>query len=168
MPRPRNRISKVCIHCGKVFETFPSSIAKGGGKFCSRSCATTYRNLTDNPAWNTNAKMKISRNHADVSGPKNPMYLRRGKEAPGYIDGRNSYKGETYRRILLASGAEPICELCGSKEHLHVHHKDKNHRNNTIENLAWLCVKCHNNVAHARRRDKGGRFIKESDHYVNA
>lgn len=42
-----------------------------------------------------------------------------------------------------AAGA---CLHCGSKENLHVHHKDKNHENNRLENLLVLCAKCHNHL----------------------
>ena len=35
------------------------------------------------------------------------------------------------------------CEECGSSEFIEIHHKDKNRRNNSKENLAQLCSKCH-------------------------
>ena len=160
MGRPRNRIKKKCCNCEKEFEVRPSEIKKGGGKFCSRSCATTYRNIHDNPAWSDEVRKKISKNHADVSGEKNPMYGRRGEKAPSYIDGRNSFKGEIYRKMLLASGAEKKCKICGKTEKLHVHHLDGNHKNNNINNLVWLCTNCHYNIAHKYSRDDKGRLVK--------
>lgn len=92
MGRNVTRINKHCIQCGKEFEVYLSEIKKGGGKFCSRSCATTYRNLTNNPSKNPEIRKKISENHADINGEKNPMYNRKGSLSPSYIDGRNSYK----------------------------------------------------------------------------
>lgn len=160
MGRPKKRIKVKCQHCGIEFETYPSEIKKGRGKFCSRSCATIYRNTHDNPAWSEEVRRKISENHADVSGENNPMYGRRGKDAPSYIDGRNSFAGETYRRMLLASGAEQKCKICGQTENLHVHHLDGNRKNNKIDNLVWLCSSCHLNKAHNYIRDDQGRFIK--------
>lgn len=159
MGRPKNRVIRVCQHCGDTFEVRPSEIKKGGGKFCSRTCATIYRNTHNNPAWSEDVRKKISSNHADVSGNKNPMFGRKGKSAPSYIDGRNSFKGEPYRRMLLASGVDCKCSNCGTTERLSVHHRDGNHENNDIKNLVWLCYSCHNNIAHNYERDSHGRFI---------
>lgn len=155
------KVEKHCLQCGKPFEVFSSEIKKGGGKFCSRSCATTFRNIHNNPTEYEEVRRKISLHHADVSGENNPMYGIRGENAPSYIDGRSFFTGETYRKKLLASGREMVCEICGTSEDLCVHHKDKNHGNNELENLAWLCMRCHNNIVHRRSRDKNGRFLKE-------
>lgn len=35
------------------------------------------------------------------------------------------------------------CEMCESKSNLHVHHKDKNPKNNDLSNLQTLCASCH-------------------------
>jgi len=40
------------------------------------------------------------------------------------------------------------CELCSSVDKLEVHHKDKNTKNNNIENLIKVCCKCHNLLHH--------------------
>ena len=92
MGRKKVRVVKNCLQCEKEFEARPSEIKKSGGKFCSRSCATTYRNIHNNPTKDAKVREKISKNHADVSGRKNPMHGRRGKLAPGYIDGSNIFK----------------------------------------------------------------------------
>ena len=150
---------RVCLWCGKAFLTYPCEIKKGGGKFCSRSCAKTYRNTYDNPTKSEEVRAKISKHHADVSGENNPMYMKRGTEAPSYKDGRSAFKGEQYRKMLLASGRKPECEICKTKENLHVHHIDGDHKHNVLENLTWVCAKCHNLVKHPRGRDKNGRFV---------
>ena len=36
-----------------------------------------------------------------------------------------------------------LCVHCGSTENLHVHHIDKNHGNNSLNNLLVLCASCH-------------------------
>ena len=69
---------------------------------------------------------------ADVSGKNNPMYGRTGDSAPSYVDGRSYYNAASYIGILLASGRKRECELCGSTERIHVHHKDGNHKNNDL------------------------------------
>ena len=35
------------------------------------------------------------------------------------------------------------CAICGRTKNVHIHHKDGNHKNNTIENLIELCAICH-------------------------
>jgi len=35
------------------------------------------------------------------------------------------------------------CEVCGTTENLHMHHKDGNHENNVPENIMWVCAKHH-------------------------
>ena len=151
-------VERICAWCGKTFFAYPCKVKKGSAKFCSRSCCTTYRNTYDNPTKSAEVRAKISKNHADVSGEKNPMYMRRGENAPSYIDGRNSFKGERYRKILLASGRKQECEVCKTTDKLSVHHIDKNHKNNALDNLTWVCYKCHNVVKHPHPRDERGRF----------
>lgn len=147
-----------CLWCGETFLTHSCEIRRGGGKFCSRSCSTTYRNTYNNPAKDATVREKISLHHADVSGEKNPMFMRRGKEAPNYIDGRTSFTGETYRKMLLASGRKQECEVCKATGNLLVHHIDGNHKHNVLENLTWVCAKCHNVIKHKHPRDNRGRY----------
>ncbi len=153
------KIKRICEQCGKEFETHSCYLKRGGGRFCSLSCSTTYRNLKENPAKRPEVRAKISQNHADVSGAKNPMYGVRGKDAPSYIDGRKQFKGETYRRKLLAQNSNPVCSICGASANLHVHHLDGNRKNNDFCNLVWLCSSCHNNKAHIYKRNEKGQFI---------
>lgn len=39
----RNRIILNCLYCGRGFETIPSRIKKGYGKFCSTACANAWK-----------------------------------------------------------------------------------------------------------------------------
>lgn len=41
---------------------------------------------------------------------------------------------------------QQICQICSSDKHLIVHHKDKNKKNNNINNLIVLCRKCHGKI----------------------
>jgi 5-methylcytosine-specific restriction endonuclease McrA len=94
------------------------------------------------------------------------MFGRRGPEAPGYIDGRNSvlpYGGGELHRKLALMWKRHECEVCGvavSGRRLHVHHLDRDHENNNLSNLQVLCPDCHNSV-HGRQRDCAGRYMKE-------
>lgn len=158
----KGKVHRECLHCGSEFYVHPSQ-AKRGGRFCSISCATTYRNLTNNPAKRPDVRRKISENHADVSGKNNPMY---GRKPPSYIDGRSHFS--TYYRMVALKDRPPVCEKCGVQStgyRLHVHHIDRNRDNNDPENLMVLCSKCHfdeHKETHINRpRDKFGRFSKE-------
>lgn len=169
--RRSGKIERTCLECGSVFMTYRCQVRRGGGRFCSTSCGTRYRNRIDNPVRREEVRAKISANHADVSGASNPMFGKRGEDAPGYIDGRNSFSGDTWRKIALAN-KEACCEICRARpegRHLHIHHRDRNRKNNDFSNLQILCVTCHNTVAHVRPRDDSGRFGKEvprvADHH---
>lgn len=152
------KVEVKCLWCEKTFLTHQCEISRGGGKFCSRSCAKTYHNIYDNPAKKDKVRAKISKNHADVSGKNNPMFSRRGKLAPAYKDGRTAFSGEKYRKILLASGRKQECEVCKTESNLCVHHIDGDHNNNDLDNLTWVCYKCHNSIKHNHPRDKRGRY----------
>ncbi|HYE12245.1 MAG TPA: HNH endonuclease signature motif containing protein [Patescibacteria group bacterium] len=158
---PENWEERICIECGKSFMVRKCYTKRGQGKYCSVSCQRTYINKTNNPAWREEVRKKISKNHADVSGKNNPMYGRIGEEAPTYIDGRSKYKGRTYRKIALANNKERKCKCCGETnlKKLHVHHKDGNRSNNELDNLLFLCSKCHQTKAHIYMRDLKGRFV---------
>lgn len=151
------KIECVCLQCGKKSYRYPSVLKKGYGNFCSQSCATTYRNIHDNPSKRPEVRKKISEHHADVSGENNPMHGIKGKESPNYKDGRSYFQKASYIGILLASGRDKKCEICGSTDNIDVHHVDGNHKNNTISNLMWVCRKCHNTKCHIIVRDRNGR-----------
>lgn len=63
---------------------------------------------------------------------------------------------------------EDPCELCGmaySKDvAFELHHKDINRKNNTIENLQWLCPSCHRKVHYRAGRTK--RFERGKTTYT--
>ena|SRR5205085_4900072 len=61
----------------------------------------------------------------------------------------------TYRNILLRSGKETECALCGVSDQklLVVHHKDHQRTHNQINNLTWLCFNCHYLVHHDKDLD---------------
>ncbi len=47
------------------------------------------------------------------------------------------------RRLLVQRGTK--CERCGYSKYeiLQIHHKDKNHSNNELNNLELICPNCH-------------------------
>ena len=158
--QPEKWATQTCKECGEKFEVYKKDIERGKGKFCSISCSTTYRNKHNNPAKDENVREKISKNHADFTGENNPMYGKTGKKAPGYIDGRDKFEGDPWRKKAFAN-KEIKCEICGKtgeKSLFDVHHVDGNRENNNLDNLKILCKSCHYNKAHNYKRDSKGRF----------
>lgn len=160
-------VRRACLSCGTDFSVRRCYAKRGQGKFCSTSCATTHRNLHNNPTKSAEVRKKISANHADVSGKNNPMFGKKGQDAPGYIDGRRiGEAGQRLKdsawRVVAFRHKERRCELCGSEpagRRLHVHHIDGDRMNNHLENLIVVCVECHNTVLHERLRDDKGRYV---------
>lgn len=59
---------------------------------------------------------------------------------------RQTWSGahESARKIVyLIENREKVCEICGSKINVDIHHKDGNHQNNVSENLMLVCRSCH-------------------------
>ena len=47
-----------------------------------------------------------------------------------------------YRKLLQENNIPQICKFCGI-EATEVHHLNKNHHDNKLENLVWACKACH-------------------------
>lgn len=57
---------------------------------------------------------------------------------------KNEGKTVTYKiRQKILEKFNNKCILCGSTEELHVHHVDKNRKNNNLNNLLLVCEGCH-------------------------
>lgn len=138
-----------CKQCGKQFDSLKSL----NRQFCSPSCSTTWRNLTD---WNPSY-------HRDITGPNNPMWGKpglRGKDNPmwGKFGAENpAFKGGIKVRpdgyiMRLAPEGHParaaaypyvLEHRLVMEEHLGrflepeevVHHIDGDPSNNALDNL---------------------------------
>ena len=51
-----------------------------------------------------------------------------------------------YYRMKAIEQKGHECENCGERSEVEVHHRDKNHCNNDLDNLIVLCPECHNTV----------------------
>ena len=108
-------------------------------------------------AWNKGLTKETDKRVAKYAktknGKKNPKISERykGKGNPNYKNGIR-----TGKRMILE--VNKICQECGSDERLEVHHKDKNRKNNNLNNLQLLCRSCHSKQH--RGKEWGKKMIK--------
>lgn len=77
---------------------------------------------------------------------------KRGCRNPQWKDGL-SVKKKNARKIRGM-----ICEVCGSCENIHGHHKDRDHSNDSAENIATLCGSCHSKL-HQNEDGNGNALV---------
>jgi len=62
-------------------------------------------------------------------------------------------------RILERAGIPKICVICGVAENLEVHHVDGYELHNSLENLRYLCRRCHHAV-HTPEGHRGNIWVR--------
>ncbi len=147
----------LCKVCKNSFYAKPVHVRNGHGKYCSRKCQYEGAKNGKNIACDT-CKKEVYRSKKDISRTKSGKHFcSKSCQAVWrntYFSGekhKNWKNGDsTYRKILLKTNVPQKCRGCYTEDKrvLAVHHIDKNHRNNKIKNLAWLCHNCHYLVHH--------------------
>ena len=147
-----------CQMCKKIFYVKPSAIARGWGKYCSKLCQNQSQKtgkiiqcfICGKDVYKIPKDLKHSKSKKYFCGKScqavwrnSTVYI--GKKHPNWKHGEHAY-----RRLLLKSKELPLCKLCKTKDLriLAVHHIDRNRKNNTVDNLSWLCHNCHVLVHH--------------------
>ena len=132
-----------CVICNKPVYKRPVEIERNNGKvFCGMAC------------YGISCRKEVS-----CLVCKKPILARFNKKTCGrgcaniYRTGikyklnrpRDKVFSERALKIRLLKERGVICERCGynKKEILHVHHKDKNRKNNNLSNLELICPNCH-------------------------
>lgn len=69
-------------------------------------------------------------------------------------------------RVHVLKSAQYRCTQCSSTDRLHIHHIDKNRKNNEVTNLQVLCLACHNKIHHTY--DQGRSISFNLDDKINA
>ena len=146
-----------CKNCAKEFEIKPREISRGFGKFCSRSCSSTYnrRNVEKTGVIVNCSYCNVSfyKTKFKISQSKSGLFFcsREHKDLAQKMGGikeiqPNHYGSslKDYRKIAFASQAR-ICSRCGfsNPAAIIVHHKERNRDNNDESNLEILCCNCH-------------------------
>jgi hypothetical protein len=146
------KVAKNCLWCEKVFEVSEYTHRRGNGKFCSLSCVGKHTADKNKVQPNTECgycKVPVYRNGSDIRSSKTKNFFccyehKALAQSFGEILYDNECKKD-YRLIAFRRVKLPQCERCGfsNKDALEVHHKDKNRKNNLIENLEIVCANCH-------------------------
>lgn len=126
---------KPCQICGIIFQ--PRS---GAAKVCD-TCRPEWTKRHDHEKYLRNYKQKRETKWAQPRGVDSPFY-------------KNGFG--IFQRIAFDNYPHK-CSLCGSTEFLCVHHKDRDRKNNTVDNLQILCKSCHQKV------HDSGRFLRTED-----
>lgn len=142
-----------CTICGKEIRVKESHVARGWGKYCSKSCQFKGQRTGKLVTCDYCGK-QVYRQRKEYKRSKNRRFfctrachcawenenVRCGENAPNWQVGEY-----VYRLILKRTKAKEACRRCGNddKRVLVVHHKDRNRKNNKTENLEWLCRNCH-------------------------
>jgi 5-methylcytosine-specific restriction endonuclease McrA len=71
------------------------------------------------------------------------------EEAEKRLYGKTNTKRQKFtenQKNMILNKFENQCAVCGKTEGLHIHHKDKNTKNNRMNNLIVLCGVCHKKI----------------------
>lgn len=142
-----------CKICNNKFYAKPRHIKLGWGKYCSKKCQyqSQYTGINikcetcDKDIYRTKGELKKSKSKKYFCSKscfciwKNKTIFY-GKNHANWKTGENAY-----RSVIIRAKIKPICKICGHKDKrvIEVHHIDKNRKNNSINNLVWLCRNCH-------------------------
>lgn len=130
-----------CLRCSKP-------ISYCCWKYGSQLCISCSKKGDRNPAKREDVRYKISKNHADFSGKRNPSYIHGENNFPYSMVFTKKLKEQIRRRDNYQ------CQLCNKKERhlkghhkkLDIHHINYNKMNSKGYNLITLCKHCNSTV----------------------
>lgn len=146
-----------CRVCHSSFYAKPRHLKIGWGKYCSNRCKHLSQ-LKGKEVSCANCGKHIYRAPRALRNSFSGNYFcskachrswenkqRLGVKHPQWKTGHS-----VYRQLLMASKVPMACKRCGLTDDrvLTVHHVDGNRRNNSLQNLVWLCANCHFLVHH--------------------
>jgi len=125
-------MTKRCEICGKEFETRPSFVKRGGGKYCSRGCFYSSIERESRPYGST--RISLSKQ----TGKKRRLI----KVEPEHKSPSVSKEGwEMNARYVVE---KHLGRYLKTEEH--VHHKDRDTLNDSIDNLEVLSAEEHSRI----------------------
>lgn len=92
-------------------------------------------------------EVEIKKKIEEMKQREQKKYIREQAEKKLYGQAKTKRESinETDKEIIFQKFNNE-CSICGAKEGLHIHHKDKNPANNKISNLIVLCGVCHKKI----------------------
>jgi hypothetical protein len=158
MSARRNRVSVTCAHCGNPFETVPSKVSRGNGKYCGVDCFNAARSAPQaGRECACCGEYKEASEFPRSSGPKRLYSLclsckrlyeaeRRKQQDPDKTLCRRltllfGITLEKYREMLAAQDGR--CAICGSRDaggNLPRMPVDHDHATGDVRGL--LCMYC--------------------------
>ncbi len=147
---------KICEECDCQFETKPSIIKRGNGKFCSKQCFTNssikgeFKNclICNEKSWKTLSQIKKSKSQTFFCSKACSISFRNisqcSEKHPNWKNGKASYRKRAIKKYGLKCSNENCIMKIDIPEIMYdVDHIDCDRENNKIENLQILCVWCH-------------------------
>ena len=142
-----------CLICGNAFYAKPNWIKIGHGKYCSIICKREAQKtgkfvkcfICNKEVYKTRAALQHSKSKkyfcdksCQTKWRNSFLYI-----GPNHFNWKGG--NYAYKSVLNRHKVPKICGLCKTKDArvLAVHHVDKNHKNNKLNNLIWLCHNCH-------------------------
>lgn len=141
-----------CSLCGRQFDRKKSQVERAKNNYCSENCQHKARkDGTVFPCFICRKEIYRSKSAIEKNISKkffcsskccmlwqNSEFV--GEKHPNWKGGKCSYRG-----ILTKKDPIPFCRVCSKddKRVLVVHHIDQDRKNNSPENLVWLCHNCH-------------------------
>jgi hypothetical protein len=155
-----------CKQCSGEFQVLAKEIKRGGGKYCSRSCAAQARSEREQAAMLAIQKVvgcslpectkEFAIDKSRETGSKSGLFFccREHKDLAQRIGGVSKIQPDhygtstsiySYRRIAFENYPHrcDVCGWCEIPEVLVVHHRDHDRNNNQSENLQILCPTHH-------------------------
>jgi hypothetical protein len=153
----RRKPNSSCSVCSKQIYRRPIELQRTGGKaYCSRVCfGFSCRREVECVVCKTKILAGL---HKKTCTRACANKLRTGIR---YHTGRPRDKVKDQRaiKLRLIEKRGSVCERCGySKvEILHVHHRDRDRKNNDLQNLELICPNCHFEEHYLEKSWLGGR-----------
>lgn len=143
MIESKRRPNTECFLCKKAVYRRPFQIQNNGGKgFCSRECFGIFCRKEKHCKM-CSVSILAGKNASTCSRACANRYRAGIKYKIG--SRKDRVKDQRAIKIRLIAQRGMKCERCGySKlEILHVHHRDRNRKNNDLNNLELICPNCH-------------------------
>lgn len=151
-------ILHVCVECNSDFKPTQKELARGNGKFCSLTCSARFNGRLKKEAKMPNCQCaqcgkSFYKSSSKRKASKSGMFFctRACKDSAQRVGGIMEIQPDHYGttghyRVIALKHYPAVCEVCGYNRHpevLHIHHRDTNHSNNELSNLAVVCPTCH-------------------------